>query len=304
MVDGIGYLVFGWALHLQHLARTVEPDWPRTWTALGCLAALTVGVQLFGRRGCPGAWRWGWSFASVGVVVLGFLAGIALLGMTQQFAWLATSKEPLYSHLPGDPAWMKSEDNLRQLGRGVHLHNDFDRGFPPGGTFDDHGRAMHGWQTLILPYMDEEDLYRRIDLSRPWNDPKNLPALQTVIDGYLNPTIEVTLPPGPAPSHYAANVHVLNARPIKFTDFTDGTSNTLLAGEAAAEYKPWGHPTNWRDPTLGLNTSPDGFGHPRGNVVMFVFADGFVRSIRADVGPEVLKALSTPAGGESVKWDY
>jgi prepilin-type processing-associated H-X9-DG protein len=75
----------------------------------------------------------------------------------------------------------------------------------------------------------------------------------------------------------------------------NGTSNTILIGEVAGNPKPWGYPTNWRDPLLGVNRTPDGFGHPAGGRgVQFAFADGSVRTFADDTSPEVLAPL---AGG-------
>ena len=34
-------------------------------------------------------------------------------------------------------------------------------------------------------------------------------------------------------------------------DITDGTSNTMMAGEVAVGFKPWGDPSNVRDPAAG-----------------------------------------------------
>ena len=66
-------------------------------------------------------------------------------------------------------------------------------------------------------------------------------------------------------------------------------------------FKPWGHPTNWRDPTVGLNT-PDGFGGPRGNGgANFVMADASVRFVSDKISPDMLRALTTPGGGEDIR---
>ena len=89
----------------------------------------------------------------------------------------------------------------------------------------------------------------------------------------------------------------------KKNDITDGLSNTLLAGEAAGNFKPWGYPANARDPALGINKTPDGFGGPwiSKKGANFMFADASIRFFTDDIDPAVLKALSTPNGGESVK---
>lgn len=78
----------------------------------------------------------------------------------------------------------------------------------------------------------------------------------------------------------------------------------MKIGEVNANFKPWGDPYNWRDPAKGVNRSPHGFGgawSERG--ATFLMADGSVRFISERVNPEVMKALATPQGGETVDWD-
>ena len=103
-------------------------------------------------------------------------------------------------------------------------------------------------------------------------------------------------------NHYAANSRVLGGnKGLRVGDVTDGTSTTLLVGEVNAAFRPWGHPANWRDPARGINRSPYGFGGPRHvRGALFVMVDGSVRMVSERVNPEVLRALSTPAGGEEV----
>jgi prepilin-type processing-associated H-X9-DG protein len=79
-----------------------------------------------------------------------------------------------------------------------------------------------------------------------------------------------------------------------------GFARPFFTGEINASFHAWGVATNWRDPTLGLDTSPDGFGSPFRGSVNFAMADGSVRSLSKRIDPAVLKSLATPAGGEKV----
>ncbi|NQT15332.1 MAG: DUF1559 domain-containing protein, partial [Planctomycetes bacterium] len=193
-------------------------------------------------------------------------------------------------------------NNLKQIGLGL-LHYEADHEtFPAGGTFNEYAEMQHGWMTMMLPNIDRGDL--EIDFSVPWDHPNNREALQTRLFLFENPAVRDPHPSyleGYAPAHYAANSHVLGGdRRMGISDVTDGLSNTILAGEIVEGFKPWGHPFNWRDPTLGLNV-PGGFGSPRlDRVILFAMADGRVRKVSPDVDPSVLRALATPAGGETV----
>ena len=72
-------------------------------------------------------------------------------------------------------------------------------------------------------------------------------------------------------------------------------ATTILAAEVAGEFKPWGDPTNLRDPARGLDASPDGFGGPTGEGANVLFADGSVRFMRPTTSPEVIRALGRPS---------
>ena len=50
---------------------------------------------------------------------------------------------------------------------------------PPAYTVDAEGKPLHSWRTLILAFLEQEPLYRKIDLSKPWDDPANKEAFDT-----------------------------------------------------------------------------------------------------------------------------
>ena len=90
---------------------------------------------------------------------------------------------------------------------------------------------------------------------------------------------------------------------LSIREIVDGTSNTIFAGEVVDGFKPWGDPTNRRDPAAGLTGTPETFGGFNG-VVNFLRADGSVMSISEYVDSQVLKAISTPDGGEPLPDDF
>jgi prepilin-type processing-associated H-X9-DG protein len=79
----------------------------------------------------------------------------------------------------------------------------------------------------------------------------------------------------------------------------------MLIGEVGGNYRPWGHHANWRDPALGINSTPEGFGNTNRKMANFVMVDGSVRTLSNSTSLDLLKALSTPAGGEKLpdNWD-
>jgi len=206
-----------------------------------------------------------------------------------------------------EAAWrLQSGNNLKAIGLGLHYYHDnnMNQSFPPGAIADRAGREYHGWQALLLPYVEQLEVYQQVDFNVPWNDPKNRVPMQTQVASYVSPGItEIKDAAGYALTHYAGNSYLFRKdRAFHFSDITDGTVNTILAGEAAGNFQPWGHPENCRDPGNGIDAGPDSFGRPHfPPVAGFVMCDGSVRFLSRNIDPKILKALATPAGNETVE---
>lgn len=315
-IESAFYLVFGWAFYLGRVLPRVRPDWSVVATAAICLAGFAWGSHRLLTWLCeqPGEgagldetaalkrWRAQWTGAIVAVVVVMFAAGVAAVGVTHQVGWLMTSKDPLVEDRgnTGD----ESMYHLELMARGVSDYRHAHAVLPAGGTFDASGRPLHGWQTMILPFLHEAELFDRIDLTVPWDDIRNREPFRTEVWIYLNRSVRRAGPIGKdgyVPSHYSGNVRVLGARRLE--RIKDGASQTILAGEAAGDFHAWGDPVNWRDPALGINRTPAGFGGPLSGGAFFTFADGSARFLKDTTDLNVLKALSTPDGGEEVSKD-
>ena len=64
--------------------------------------------------------------------------------------------------------------NIRMITRAIVAYAK-DRGhLPPPYVTDDTGTPLHSWRVLILPYLEELDLYKEYDFDQPWDSDHNL----------------------------------------------------------------------------------------------------------------------------------
>ena len=69
------------------------------------------------------------------------------------------------------------KSNVRLIGQALLDYESTNGCFPSAFTVDDAGRPLHSWRTLILPFLGESERYQSIDLTLPWDHPKNAKAL-------------------------------------------------------------------------------------------------------------------------------
>jgi hypothetical protein len=274
-------LAFGWATYLWRVVPKANPDPWTVGTAVACLAGVLVGSHVF-LRWLVGRELWSWkrTLRCVGLVVLMFVAGIAVVGTIHQTSWLVRSPEPLVGGgLRQAPARIQSANNLKQIG--IAVHNWYGNENPPEvarSTFTPTGEPLHSWQTALLPYLEESALYQQIDRTKPWTHPANATAMSTPLRVFRNPAIYDDTVNGYGASHYAGNAAVVLGDPKTFASFPAGTARTILAGEVSAHFRAWGDPLNARDPRLGASGHPQGFGGANGKPAQFIMLDGSVQT--------------------------
>jgi hypothetical protein len=311
--DGFNGLAFGWVGYLRWVLPRVRVTGDGVATAVVCLVLFTVGLHGFfrwlsaevGRASGISRRPWSWrrTLAIVMLVMLMFAVGVAATGIAHQAGWLIAQRRRLVETRPvlvlvGFDAKRPSDLRLRGIaGSAAMLFVRSSDATDP--HFDEPSPAL-SWQTRLLPYLDFPTvLGGELDDTRSWNDPANSAYFRGVVPGFLNPEVGVVRSrEGYALSHYAGNIHVLGRFPRLHEDeLTAGSSNTILAGEMARRFKPWGDLSNLVDPSLVINQSPEGFGGPSGQRAYLGFADGSVRSFSATTDPEILRRLSGPRSG-------
>jgi prepilin-type N-terminal cleavage/methylation domain-containing protein/prepilin-type processing-associated H-X9-DG protein len=187
-------------------------------------------------------------------------------------------------------ARVKCQNNLKQIGLAFHNYESAYGRFPAGfisgaSTVDAESTGPGwGWGTALLPFLEQENLYRQIDLKKDIADPVNAAARVRPLSVYLCPSDSP-----PTPTFVAANdagtplaevafanyvavggtVEVsgfpdtntgtfvrdrtLTFRGFRVGDVSDGTSGTLFVTERASKRSPQ---TTWTGAVTGAIAPP------------------------------------------------
>ena len=209
-----------------------------------------------------------------------------------------------------------TRQHLQKIGVGMQQHYTQHDAYPVGGTFarNEAGaiKGQHGWMTFLLPFVGEEVLFKQIDQSKPYDDPDNRNAMGNNVGVYFAAGGDrARIGEGYSVSHYAGlggeideankirHIGIFERdAAVKREEVSDGLSSTLIVGELAGGYPPWGDPENWRTVGRGLNRDPNGFGSYSGNGATFLLADGSVKFFNNKTDPKLLEKLSTRDGAE------
>lgn len=89
----------------------------------------------------------------------------------------------------------QNRNNLRQIGIALHNYHNVHKMFPPGwsgrdanGNHDVNGSPGFGWAVYLLPYLEQENLFQRLDLSKPITDTANANNVQMHLALFRNPS--------------------------------------------------------------------------------------------------------------------
>jgi prepilin-type N-terminal cleavage/methylation domain-containing protein/prepilin-type processing-associated H-X9-DG protein len=193
------------------------------------------------------------------------------------------------------------QNNLKQIALGLLNYAEKHGELPPAYTTDADGKPLHSWRTLILPYIEERALYESIDLTKPWDDPANEKALNTIVSVYQCPS-------NPEPGNRTTYLAIVTpdscfraTQGRKLEEVTDKASQTLMLIEVDLDHAvPWMAPTD-ADEQLILALGKSKISHA-GGITNGVFLDGHVTGIAHGEKSEApLRAAISASGNDDAE---
>jgi len=172
----------------------------------------------------------------------------------------------------------------------------------PGNIVGPDGKVLMSWRVNILPYIEQDNMYRQLDMTKAWDDPKNAKVLEKMPElfrvfgreaekgkTFLQMPSSPKVLPGGSP-------FLVPGRRTTMASITDGTSNSIMVLEATDAVN-WAKPDDMLfDPTKTPKVGAQGQ-----KWFFALMGDGSVRSVRREkLTDRDLKAMITIDGGEVV----
>ncbi len=181
-------------------------------------------------------------------------------------------------------------NNLKIIALAMFKYHDTYGYLPPAYKVDSSGKPLHSWRVLILPFVEQMDLYKKIRLDEPWDSEWNsqfhsqMPAIYGCAKTKKDSKKGLT--------HYSIIIGketpFSGDKGVSFAAITDGTSNTIMVLERDKA-------VCWMDPNQELSYNElqkSNFQFSctlHKNTGIAAYCDGSVRNISADIDPEDFK---------------
>ena len=192
----------------------------------------------------------------------------------------------------------QSMNNMKQIGLAMHVYHDVNKTFPPAFIADKQGKQLLSWRVAILPYIEQDHLYKQFHLDEPWDSEHNKKLIAKMPALYGSPASKVAKDGKTAYLTLRGESTVFPGKNgIQFRDIPDGTSNTIMTIEADDQ-----HAVEWTKPDdfdFNPEKPKDGLAGQYENTVIIGMADGSVRTVKLVLDGSVFKGLATRNGGEA-----
>ena len=198
-------------------------------------------------------------------------------------------------------AQQKQELNsLKQIALAMHNFHDAHGYFPPQSLSSDDGKKLLSWRVLILPYLDNVELYRKFRLDEPWDSEHNIKLASEIPFAYSGSRNDAKKTDEgktrmQAPLH-PKSVFGRKGSGTPIRDITDGTSNTLMVVQVPeSKAVVWTKPDDVVIDPADIKAS---LFDPGSDKFLACLCDGAAKAISSKNSNETLLKLITMDGGE------
>ena len=218
---------------------------------------------------------------------------------------------------------LQCQSNLHQLGIGLHAYHTVRGSFPAGGVEwrppGNTTKRQLAWSAFLLPFLDQQSLFASLDLSEPFDSPRNAAGAARIVPVYVCPASlrGARLVEGRGPCDYGGiygeritspndppKGTMLYDDPVSLRDVSDGASKTLIVAEDSRfDDGQWINGRNIFDQAFAINAAPpfeNDIRSEHGAGANGLLCDGSVRFLPETTNLKVLAALCTRAGGEAI----
>ncbi|MDX1967184.1 MAG: DUF1559 domain-containing protein [Planctomycetaceae bacterium] len=229
--------------------------------------------------------------------IAGAIIGVGIVGAV---VW------SVYSPMRESALRQQSRDHLKQIGLALFSYHERWNSFPPAYVPGPDGKPWHSWRVLLLPYLDQRELYAQYHFDEPSDGPRNRALLALRPEVYMSP---LRRRGDSTTTHYLG---VQSRRtmwpayfPVHLADVKDGSSNTLHLLEDVESQIPWTAPQDMseRDAVAMLASSSAKTFSRRESWFHALAVDGSVRAINRETSRELFVSLLTPQFRQSVVAD-
>lgn len=208
---------------------------------------------------------------------------------------------------------------MKQLGLAMLNFESANRAIPISDAIrSPRGKPLLSWRVLVLPYLEEQELYNKFHLDEPWDSPHNKQLLREMPAVFRDPELVgssshstryllpvglgTTSPPG-RPTVHLRKRELPIAQGTEYKQITDGTSNTILVVEVGADHAvPWTKPADWKVDKANFLEALQQQGR---RAFVTAWADGHAKAVSLDITEQELQKALTISGGETLdrrKW--
>jgi Protein of unknown function (DUF1559) len=177
------------------------------------------------------------------LIVVAVILGLMVLGC----GLLAVLLIPAISAAREAAQRQMASNNLKQIGLAFHNYESAYKRLPALHGINHENKPTGNWRISLSPFLEQTAIFNRFDFKKTWDSPENQAATSQMPALFRSPMADPNQPPN--------NTNVFTIQDPKsimpggalykrFSEATDGTSNTIIAIDLPNHSVPWTQPND------------------------------------------------------------